>query len=92
MEITKENAISALKKALEHKKEAKKKFEKWLQEKGVEGKVVALWLTSPYNTFVIGKKGTAARNDFEARLKAEIDAYQIGEAIKQTRQQQNLTT
>ena len=40
---------------------------------------------------VIGKKGTAARNDFEARLKAEIDAYQIGEAIKQTRQQQNLT-
>ncbi|SDG49048.1 hypothetical protein SAMN04487901_104195 [Prevotella communis] len=52
-------------------------------------------MTSPYNTFldtVIGKKGTAARNDFEARLKAEIDAYQIGEAIKQTRQQQNLTT
>ena len=42
MEITKENAICALKKALEHKKEAKKKFEKWLQEKGVEGKVVAL--------------------------------------------------
>lgn len=40
---------------------------------------------------VIGKKGTAARNDFEARLKTEIDAYQIGEAIKQTRQQQNLT-
>ena len=27
---------------------------------------------------VIGKKGTAARNDFESRLKAEIDAYQIG--------------
>lgn len=26
---------------------------------------------------VIGKKGTAARNDFESRLKAEIDAYQI---------------
>lgn len=40
---------------------------------------------------VIGKKGTAARNEFEARLKAEIEAYQIGEAIKQTRQQQNLT-
>ena len=31
---------------------------------------------------VIGKKGTAARNDFESRLKAEIDAYQIGEAAK----------
>ena len=42
MEITKENAISALKKALEHKKEAKSKFENWLQEKGVEGNVVAL--------------------------------------------------
>ncbi len=40
---------------------------------------------------VIGQKGTAARNDFEARLKAEIEAYQIGEAIKQTRLQQNLT-
>ena len=40
---------------------------------------------------VIGKKGTAARIEFEARLKAEIEAYQIGEAIKQTRQQQNLT-
>ncbi len=40
---------------------------------------------------VIGTKGSAARNDFEARLKAEIEAYQIGEAIKQTRQQQNLT-
>lgn len=40
---------------------------------------------------VIGKKGTVARNEFEARLKAEIEAYQIGEAIKQTRQQQNLT-
>lgn len=40
---------------------------------------------------VIGKKGTTARDDFDAKLKAEIDAYQIGEAIKQTRQQQNLT-
>ena len=40
---------------------------------------------------VIGKKGTAARNEFDTKLKAEIDAYQIGEAIKQTRQQQNLT-
>lgn len=30
---------------------------------------------------VIGPKGTEARNDFEARLKAEIDAHQMGEAI-----------
>ena len=27
---------------------------------------------------VIGKKGTAARNDFEARLKAEIDLGVLG--------------
>lgn len=40
---------------------------------------------------VIGKKGTTTRNEFDAKLKAEIDSYQIGEAIKQTRQQQNLT-
>jgi len=40
---------------------------------------------------VIGPKGTVVRDDFDARLKAEIDAYMIGEAIKQTRQQQNLT-
>ena len=40
---------------------------------------------------VIGPKGSEARNDFDARLKAEIEAYQIGEAIKLTRQQQNLT-
>lgn len=40
---------------------------------------------------VIGHKGTNRRDDFDARLKAEIDAYKIGEAIKQTRHQQNLT-
>lgn len=40
---------------------------------------------------VVGKKGTAARNEFDARLKADIEAYQIGEAIKLTRQHQNLT-
>lgn len=38
--MTADNAMNALKKALEHKKEAKRKFEQWLQEKGIEGKVV----------------------------------------------------
>ena len=40
--ITKENATNAVKKALEHKKEAKRWFELWLQEKGVKGKVISL--------------------------------------------------
>ena len=40
MTMTKDDALNALKKALEHKKEAKYKFEQWLQEKGIEGKVV----------------------------------------------------
>ena len=39
---TKENMINALKKALEHKQEAKLKFEQWLQERGIEGDVVAV--------------------------------------------------
>lgn len=40
--MTKDITMKALQKALEHKKEAKRKFEQWLQEKGIEGKVVAL--------------------------------------------------
>ena len=40
MTITNDDALNALKKALEHKKEAKLKFEQWLQEKGIVGKVV----------------------------------------------------
>jgi hypothetical protein len=40
--ITRENALEAWKTALTHKKEASKRFEKWLQEKGIEGKVVTL--------------------------------------------------
>lgn len=40
---------------------------------------------------VVGEKGTAKRNEFEAKLKAEVEAYKIGLAIKQTRQQQQLT-
>ena len=42
MAITKEDAMKAFKKALAHKKEAKNQFERWLRERGVEGKVVTL--------------------------------------------------
>lgn len=42
MAITRETAVNALKKAIEHKKEAKREFELWLQEKGIEGRVVML--------------------------------------------------
>ena len=41
-DIKKKNALAAWKKALQHKKGAGKWFEKWLQEKGIEGKVVTL--------------------------------------------------
>ncbi len=40
--MTTDNAKKALKKALEHKKEAKQKFERWLKEKGIEGNVVTV--------------------------------------------------
>mgnify|MGYP002625465286 CR=1 FL=1 len=40
---------------------------------------------------VIGVQGTPHRDEFESKLKAELEAYQIGEAIKLTRQRQNLT-
>lgn len=40
--ISKEEALKAWKKALEHKKEARSQFEKWLRERGIEGKVVSL--------------------------------------------------
>ena len=42
MVVTKEDAMKAFKKALAHKKEAKEQFERWLRERGVEGKVVTL--------------------------------------------------
>jgi peptidyl-tRNA hydrolase len=41
-EIKKEAALAAFKKAIRHKKEASKWFEKWLKERGIEGKVVTL--------------------------------------------------
>lgn len=39
----------------------------------------------------IGKIGTPERDKFEADLKEEIQAYHIGEAIKQARKANNLT-
>ena len=42
MTITKDSAMTALKKAVAHKKEAKLKVEQWLQERGIEGKVVVV--------------------------------------------------
>lgn len=39
----------------------------------------------------IGEKGTPKRDKFDADLKAEIQAYHIGEAIKQARLAKNLT-
>lgn len=39
----------------------------------------------------VGKKGTAERDDFDAKVSAEVETYKIGEAIKSTRKQQNLT-
>lgn len=39
----------------------------------------------------LGKIGTPRRDAFEARLKEELDAYHIGETIKKTRLEQNLT-
>lgn len=39
----------------------------------------------------IGKVGTPKRDKFEADLKAELQAYHIGDAIKQARLAKNLT-
>lgn len=38
-----------------------------------------------------GKKGTPRRDEMEARLEAEVNAYYLGEAIKNARKAQNLT-
>ena len=40
--MTKESAMQAWKKAIRHKHEATQLFEKWLTERGIEGKVVTL--------------------------------------------------
>lgn len=40
---------------------------------------------------VWGKIGTPERDEMEAQLKEELNAYHVGEAIKKARQAQNLT-
>lgn len=40
---------------------------------------------------VWGKTGTPERDEMEARLKEDLNAYFVGEAIKKARQAQNLT-
>lgn len=40
---------------------------------------------------LIGKIGTPERDEFEAKLKKEVDEYFIGEAIKEARKKQGLT-
>lgn len=39
----------------------------------------------------IGKQGTPRRDAFDKKLMDEVEAYRIGEAIRQTRQKQQLT-
>ena len=40
---------------------------------------------------VWGKKGTEKRDEMEARARAEVNSYLVGEAIRCARQSQNLT-
>lgn len=40
---------------------------------------------------LIGVVGTPERDEFEAKLKKEVDDYFIGEAIKETRKRQGMT-
>ena len=39
----------------------------------------------------IGQKGTTERDQFDQAVRAEVEAYRIGEAIKATRIKQHLT-
>lgn len=40
---------------------------------------------------LIGKVGTSKRDEFEAKVKKEVDDYYFGEAIKQARKKQGMT-
>ena len=40
---------------------------------------------------LIGKVGTPRRDEFEAKVKKEVEDYYIGEAIKQARKKQGMT-
>lgn len=39
----------------------------------------------------IGKKGTLERDEFDAEVRASVEAYRLGETIKEERERQNLT-
>jgi len=39
----------------------------------------------------LGKKGTPHRDQFETELAAEIEAWRIGQAVREQRKKQNLT-
>ena len=40
---------------------------------------------------VLGKVGTPRRDAFEAEMDAELEAWKLGELVRQTRKDQNLT-
>ena len=40
---------------------------------------------------IIGKKGTPRRDAYEAKIKEELDAYRMGEAIKKARLERHMT-
>lgn len=40
---------------------------------------------------IIGRKGTAERDEFDRSVEEAVHAYQVGEAIKKARVRQNLT-
>lgn len=40
---------------------------------------------------IIGKKGTAERDEFDRDVEEALKAYQLGEAIKEVRKEQDLT-
>ena len=40
---------------------------------------------------IIGKKGTSRRDAYEAKVKEELDAIRMGEAIKRARLERNMT-
>lgn len=52
---------------------------------------MTLYTLEEINDEIWGKVGTPERDAMETRLKEELNAYQVGEAIRNARQAQNLT-
>lgn len=52
---------------------------------------MTLYSLEEINDEIWGKIGTPERDAMEAQLKEELDAYHVGEAIRNARQAQNLT-